>query len=189
VTRRHPHLADLDDYVSGQMQEGEAAAFEERMFEAAAHPDLQAELVFLDRLARAVDHIAGLGSLHPALTKRELEALIALGRRVDLRELGAPGTFTVTPPAAGAELVVQRADLELFDVASIDLEIDLPELGHVKTLRDLKVDPDDGAVYACCDATLFQMAFTQSARTTFRVVVVREGRRQTIARYELLSPG
>ena len=58
----------------------------------------------------------------------------------------------------------------------------------MKTLRDLKVDPHDGAVYACCDAALFQMAMEQSPKTTFRVVAVREGQRETIAQYELLAP-
>jgi hypothetical protein len=188
MTQRDPQLAELDDYVSGQMSETERDAFEERMFSMELHAELQAELLFLDRMTRLAEHIVQLGSLHPGLTKRELDALIALGRRVDLRELGAPGTITVTPPAAGAQLVVQRADLRVFDVESVDVEIDLPELGHVKTLRDLKVDPEDGAVYACCDATLFQMAMSQSERTTFRVVAVRDGRRETIARYELLSP-
>jgi len=180
-------LSELDDYVSGEMQDAQSDAFEERMFDAEAQPELQAELLFLDRMTQLTEHIVRLGSLNPGLTRRELDALIARGRRVDLRELGAPGTFTVAPLVAGSELVVQRADLQLFDVKTVDLEIDLPELGHVKTLRDLPVDPEDGAVYACCDARLFQLASEQSEHTTFRVVVVRDGRRETIARYDALS--
>lgn len=186
MTERHPHLVELDDYLSGRMSDAERDAFEERLF--ALDSVLQEEVAFLDRLARLAYHIVELGTLHPSLTRKELDTLVALGRRVDLRELGQPGTIAVAPLEAGAEVVVQRADLRLFDVDSVDLEIDLPELGHVKTLRDLTVDPDDGAVYACCDATLFQMAMSQGPMTTFRVVAVREGRRETIARYELLAP-
>jgi hypothetical protein len=179
-------FAELDDYVSGHMGEAESEAFEERLFHAEAQPELQAELLFLDRLTQLTEHIVQLGSLNPGLTRSELDALIARGRRVDLREI-TPGSFAVAPAAADAELVVQRADLQLFGVKSVDLEIDLPELGHVKTLRDLTVDPEDGAVYACCDATLFRMATEMSERTIYRVVVVRDGRRETIARYEALS--
>lgn len=187
MTDRYPELSLIDDYLSGRMSEPERDAFEERLFE--FDGALQAEVAFLDRLARFTHHIVALGTLHPGLTRAEVDHLRAAGRCVELRELGTPGTITAQPLAPGTEVVVQRADLRLFDVDSVDLEIVLPELGHVKTLRELKVDPSDGAVYACCDATLFQMALEQSPQTTFRVVAVRDGRRETVGQYELLAPG
>lgn len=173
----------IDDYVSGRLDDASREQFEERLF--ALGGELEAEVLFLDRLARFTAHIAGLGMLHPGLTRAELNAMLARGTRVELRELGAPGPVAVAPPEEGAEVIVQRADLRLFDVKSVDLEVVLPELGHVKTLRDLQVDPTDGAVYACCDATLFRMAMAESPTTTFRVVVVRDGRRVAVGEYEL----
>ncbi len=188
MTDRYPALSLIDDYLSGRMSDEEGDRFEQRLFE----PDdaLEREVTFLDRLALFTHHIAVLGTLHPALTRAEVDMLLAAGRRVDVRELGEPGTVTLKPLEAGAEVVVQRADLRLFDVESVDLEVVLPELGHVKTLRDLKVDPNDGAVYACCDATLFRTELLEAGqRTIFRVVAMRDGRRETLAHYELLAPG
>jgi len=187
MTERHPELAQLDDYLSGRMSDAERDRFEDRLFELGGA--LEAEVAFLDRLLRFTQHIVELGTLHPGLTRAEVDSLLAAGRRVDVRELGAPGRLMVEPLAEGTEVVVQRADLRLFDVTAVDLEIVLPELGHVKTLRDLKVDPHDGAVYACCDAALFRMAMEQSPRTIFRVVALREGRREAIGDYELVVPG
>ncbi|HSC86212.1 MAG TPA: hypothetical protein VLC09_03035 [Polyangiaceae bacterium] len=187
MTGPHSELARLDDYLSGVMTEAERDDFEELLFDADA--TLQAEIAFLDRLVRFTQHITKLGMLHPSLTAEELAEMRAAGRRVDLRDLGVPGTVVAQPPEPGAEVVVQRAELRLFDVESVDLEIVLPELGHVKTLRDLKVDPTDGAVYACCDATLFRMALEQSPRTIFRVVAMRGGRRENLGEYELVVPG
>lgn len=184
MTERHPELASIDDYLGGRMSDAERDRFEDRLFDLGGA--LEAEVAFLDQLTRFTQHIAQLGTLHPGLTRGELDALLAAGRHVDVRELGPPGTVTVAPPPKGTEVVVQRADLNLFDVTAVDLEVILPELGHVKTLRDLKVDPHDGAVYACCDVALFQMALVESPRTTFRVVAVRDGRRETIGDYELL---
>lgn len=187
MTDRDQVLALIDDYVSGRMNDAERELFEERLF--ALEDEVQAEVAFLDRLARFTHHIVARGLLHPSLMREELDQLVVGGTRVDLRELGAPGVVTVQPLEEGAQVVVQRADLRLFDVTNVDLEIVLPELGHVKTLRDLAVDPNDGAVYACCDAVLFRMAMAESPRTTFRVVALRGGRRETIGEYELVAPG
>lgn len=52
----------------------------------------------------------------------------------------------------------------------------------------MKVDPDDGAVYSCCEATLFRSAMA-TERTIHRIVVVRNGERVTIATYEAISAG
>lgn len=183
MTDRAKRLAALDDYVAGVADGFDVDAFEASLF---ADPDDE-ELRFLDRISRLGEEIVAIGALHPGLTRREIDALVAAGRRVDLRDVGSPRTYTLTPPADGAEIVVQRADLGLRDVAFVDIEIDLPGIGHVKTLRDVKVDPDDGAVYSCCEATLFRMAM-ESERTIHRVVVVRDGARETIATYESLAP-
>ena len=183
MTDRAKKLAALDDYVAGQADGFDVDAFESSLF---ANPD-DDELLFVDGLARASARIVALGALHPGVTRREIDALIAAGRRVDFRDVGSPRTYTVAPPAEDAEIVVQRADLGLRDIAFVDIEIDLPGVGHVKTLRDVKVDPDDGAVYSCCEATLFRSAM-ESERTIHRIVVVRNGERVTIATYEAIGP-
>ncbi|MBC7170793.1 MAG: hypothetical protein H5U40_00110 [Polyangiaceae bacterium] len=183
MTDVHRRLSAIDDYVSGHMDDVEAERLEEALF---ASADADA-MLFLDRVARLGDFIVALGTLHPGITRREIDALAAAGRRVDLRDLGAPGAYTFAP-VGDVDIVVQRAAVGLFGVERVDIEIDLPNVGHVKTLRDVRVDPDDGAVYAACDATLARMAMTASERSIHRIVVERDGQRVTIATYKAFSP-
>lgn len=166
-------LAGLDDYVSGHMSDDDAAGFEEALFEAAGSP----EVASADRLIRLLVRAGTSGAFDPWTSRREVEAWRAAGRRVALLEVGDRGVAT-EESLEGVELVVSRIPLEVAGIASVDAEISLPGVGVVKTIRDVKVDATDNAVYACCDVALYELV--RQAPSVTSLVAVVDGKRQVV---------
>ena len=57
----------------------------------------------------------------------------------------------------------------------------------MKTFRDVTCAPEDGALYAVCHEPLARLAFTR--RSVARIVAARDGRRETVAVYDVRPPG
>jgi hypothetical protein len=96
----------------------------------------------------------------------------------------APGEKRVVRAPPDAEIVVSRFDVRLFDVARVDVELSLPEADVTAILRDVRVDPRDGALYTCCERDLAALTFGSGERVVVRVVGERDGRRQELAVFE-----
>lgn len=177
-------LARLDDYVSGHMDDAEAERFEETLFaEAAAHPDRDEDLLFLDRVSRFGHYLDSRNCFHIGATRSEVQALLATGRRIAYVDLGR-GDVPSIRYSRSAEQLIMRLEVGLEGLDSVDVEIHVPGHGHSKTMRDVHYDAHDGELYACCEMPLAVMAAEVNA--IWRIVGIEKGRRRTLA--ELSMP-
>ncbi|HEY0707924.1 MAG TPA: hypothetical protein VGG33_14060 [Polyangia bacterium] len=174
-------LATVDDYVTGVMDEGRADEFEQALFAAAGGgAELDAALVFHDRLLRTATRALASGTWEIGATRREVDALLASGRRIDYAELDQLLAGEVSVPSdAAVELVIVRLPVDLTGVEQVDFEITEPGGRSVKTIRDFRFDAADGALYAVCAAGLARTAFARPDAIT-RIVGQRAGRRDVL---------
>jgi hypothetical protein len=179
MTAPADRLAALDDYVTGQMRDEEAARFEEALFDA---PDDDA--VFADELARLVTIMAR----SPAWDggrRRHVDELRAAGLNVHYRDLGPAGApASLEAWEAGTQVVVIRLGVDLRGYDAADVEVETADGRPIKTFRDVSPDPDDGAIYAVCQEPLARLLFRQQ-RIVSRVVATRGGRRETVAVFDV----
>lgn len=182
-------LRALDDYLSGHMSDADAAGFEEALFDgAAATPSAQAaagEAGFVDRLARIVAWLVDRGLYQVGITRREVDQLAASGRRVQIADFGRPGTTSVTL-ARETEIFVMRFEVDLHGVDRVDIEVEAPGRGIIKTFPEVRFDPEDGALYGCCTRALAELAFAVP-QTVARLYTTRAGHRDVGAVYEVTA--
>ena len=176
-------LVDLDGYVTGELTDSAADAFEEAMFDA---PD-DGDVAFLDRIARHGVRLVTNGTWNMGCTPEHLDMLRQRGHKLSVLESGPPGNVTL--PAEmdpEAELVVTKLDLGRPDLEMVDVEIHLEGFSEFKTIRDALVNPGDGAIYGLCERALAEMAFgTANTRVCVRE---RDGAHALIAEWNFLLP-
>jgi hypothetical protein len=187
-------LLRLDDYVTGEMPETEAAAFEEDLFAAAADADpsvdvfkasgLAADAGFLERLARWASHPNEQAFANGA-PRAQIDALLGSGLPVHYVDLGAGGApVPFVPWKPGVKIVVARLGVDLRGWQDVDVEVAAADGTPVKTFRDVHCAPEDGALYAVCHEPLARLAFARG-RTISRVVGTRGGARETVAVFDV----
>lgn len=174
-------LLDLDGYVTGELDDTAADAFEEALFDAPDDPDVQ----LLDRLARDGARLVAHCAFDAGVSRGELDALIAAGHAVQIVDAGPPGRFAWSM-TADAEIVVTKLALARRDLDRVDVEITLPDHGVTKVIRDVLVDPSDGTIYGLCERPLAALAF--SAGRTITRVLQRDVARSLIAEWEFVPP-
>lgn len=163
-------LGQLDAYLTGELDASEADALEEVMFDA---PE-GADLAFVDRFARHGAHLVPRGTYHMGVTRRQLDELRAAGLELQLVDV-ALDQREVTIERRG-DLIVTRVPLGRPDLEQVDVEMTIAEHGASKVLRDVRVDPEDGAIYGACERTLAEMAWGHG-----RVITrIRERGSQTV---------
>jgi hypothetical protein len=174
-------LAALDDYVTGVMDEARAVELEQALFAGlGGGGETDVALLFHDRLLRTATRALAAGTWDIGATRREVDALLASGRRIDYAELDQLMTGEISVPSDPAvELVIVRLPVDLVGVEQVDFEITEPDGRPVKTIRDFRFDAADGALYAVCDARLAQTAFGRPDAIT-RIVGQRAGRREVL---------
>ena len=146
-------LLELDAYVTGEHANPDA--FEDAMFDA---PDDQ-DLAFFDRLTRHGARLAGHGTFEMGCTWETIQALIDRGHRVQIEERMQPGSHRIDLNA-DAEFLVTKVFIGRTDLDRVDVEIDMPSVGGMKTVRDVVVDPREGGViYALCERPLAEIAY------------------------------
>lgn len=183
-------LGLLDDYVSGAMSDGDASPFEAALFEAAAD-GTGGEAAFLDEAARLLTVFAGLGGFATGGTRQHVEAIRASGAKVHYVELDAPaggGSLSFPLWGDGIDVVVARLGVDIRGYGLVDVEIETGDGRPVKTFRDVECDPADGALYAICQERLARLAFARG-RSISRIVSKKDGRRETIALFDISPVG
>jgi hypothetical protein len=178
-------LARADDYVSGHMSDVEAAAFEDELFATGALESVQGSAAgFVDRLSRGLGVIQQFADLLGGATRAHVEALRAAGARVHLVELHAGEPAAFPDWGTGVDVVVARLGVDLRGESLVDVEVETGDGRPVKTFREVECDPTDGALYAICQEPLARLAFTRG-RTISRVIATRNGRRETVAVFDI----
>lgn len=188
MSARRDWIRDVDDYTSGLTPgdgQEDADAFEAALFDAAANGEAP-ELAYLDTLATIAPWFDRRGGFSGGLTRAQIEALRAQPHvhYIDI-ELGVN---EIPPWAADTELVAYRVAVDMRGYSDIVVTLTKPTGEHAWTFRDGQYDPSDGNLYAMCDEPL--------ARTTFReqpflgrIEASREGKRETVATFELRPVG
>lgn len=154
-------LSALDDYQSGAMSDDDADRFEHELFAGDAGED---DARFLDTMIRAARHLAERTTFHIGHTRREVEALLAKHDCVFI-DCGRERVVHVTVKRH-ADLFITRFALDLGGVDRVEVENHVEGVGHVKTMRDIRFDPSDGALYGVCEAELWHMSVADGRRVT-----------------------
>lgn len=170
-------LHDLDGYVTGEMSDAAAEAFEEELF---ASPD-DGDVDFMDRVARHGSRLVEHGTWDMGCTKAHVDALIAKGYKVEICDAGPPGTNTLSF-GKEAELIVTRLPFNRTDHPRVDVEIYLPVHDVTKVIKDSIVDTVNGALYGLCERPLAELAFGTTAIVRVRA---NSGRRELLAEWTL----
>ena len=172
-------LLELDGYVTGEMSDAAADAFEEDLF---ASPD-DGDLAAMDLIARHGRRLVEHGTWDVGVTKSHIDKLIAEGHVVQVCDAGPPGTtsFAINKDA---ELVCTKLVLGRTDHARVDVEITILAYDVTKTIKDVVVDPADGSVYGLCERPLAQLAFGHTSVVRVRATT---GRREQLAEWNLGS--
>lgn len=171
-------LLELDAYVTGELSDADADALEEAMFDA---PD-DADLAFTDRLVRHGATLAEHGTFDVGVTRAHIDALIAAGHKVQVTDFGpaGSGTFALAPDA---DLIATRILLGRTDMERVDVEFLIVEHDVAKLLKDVLVDPTDGAMYGLCERPLAELAF--GAGRTIVTVRRRDGARDVLGTWDI----
>jgi hypothetical protein len=191
-------LQRLDDYAGGDMPDAEASAFEEELFAAAAEVDpppgltvsdgLASTAAYLDRLTRMVIAARDAGMIASGATRAQIDALLASPLPVHFVDLGSGGEKVFDPwDRDKVKVVVTRLALDLRGWQDIDVEVTAADGTPVKTFRDVTCAPEDGALYAVCHEPLARIAFSRG-RSISRVIATRDGKRETVAVYDVRPP-
>jgi hypothetical protein len=175
----HDRLRALDDYQSGAMSDAEAEAFEEALFDGEG----AAEAAFVDRVARLSAWLVDRGTFFLGHTRGEVEALLQT-HRCTVVDCGSGGFTRVRAPRS-AELFITKLTIDLRGVERVDVESYVEGYGLVKTMRDIRFDPADGALYGVCEAPLAHLSFGHGQPVRSKIVGIRDGERRVLAESEL----
>lgn len=175
----------LDDYQSGVLPEPEAALFEEELFAAAA-AGVADEATFVDRLSLMQQYLEPRGGLDMGSTRARVEQLIAAGLKVQVVAPEVAPVVRLPAIDADAEIVVTHIPLDVRGYDSVDVICERPDGSELKTFRDVNWDPEDGTLYAVCEAPLARIS-TFNRHIVTRVIATRAGEKHTLAVFETLA--
>jgi hypothetical protein len=190
MSRAADRIDQLDDYVSGHMNDADAATFEADVFEAAAR-GAAGDAAFLDAATRMLTVFGRHGGFATGGTRADVDALVAAGMKIHFVELDVSGSATAPFPlwGAGVEVVVARlGGVDLRPYGLMDIEVETADGSPVKTFRDVTCDPTDGALYAICQEPLARLAFARG-RTISRVIAKQGARREIVATLDVSPLG
>lgn len=182
VTPTSDALCLLDDYVSGALSEAEALVYEAELFERAASGEAS-EALFVDRLALLGRFLQDRGGISNGSTRAQVDALVKRGFRIHTIDLGSGGRVELGPLPDDVEIVVTRlaVDARGFDHVEVDCETLSGQ--PIKTFRDVQCDPEEGALYAVCEAPLARLSVL-AGPIVATVTGVRGGQREVIGSFE-----
>lgn len=178
-------FADLDDYQLGTMDAAEAASFEEELFAAAAAGSAD-EAAFIDKISLLQQYLAPRGGLDIGSTRQRVEQVIASGLRVQVVAPEPAPVMQLPPIDPDAEIVVTHLPLDVRGWDAVDVEVSRKDGTLLKTFRDVNHDPEDGSLYALCEAPLARIS-TFNGHIVSRVIGHRAGKAETIAIFETIG--
>jgi hypothetical protein len=178
-------LTELDDYLSGFMPDDAAASFEESLFTAAAAGEAS-DLGLVDRVGQFGRYLRDRVGLAMGSSRALVDRILASGLKVEYTELLPNVPIRGVRIADDTEIVISRLDVDLRGYTDILVHIERPDGTLLKTFRDVEYAPEDGALYAVCEATLARMA--QAVHTIARITATRGGKREHVATLETLPP-
>ena len=174
------------DYVSGQLEDHEAEAFEELQFDAAARGELGA-IEFVAELERLVPFVGRYGPIATSVTASHVAQLVAQGVRVAEVNLHPRMTNSVIPWDVNVNLVVTHLNIDVRGADLVDVIMETVDGQPAKLFHDVHYDPADGSIYALCEEPVARAVYvTAPTRTT--VIVERSGKREEVAQF-LTVPG
>lgn len=174
----------LDDYVSGETSDADAASFEEELF-ARAGGGAAPELAFLDGLRGTVRSLVERGTYHLYLTATEVERLRASGAKVQLIDIVDSPEPQRYELARDVDFLIARYPIDLRGVRSLDVEVYLGERLS-KVMKDVRFDPADGAAFFCCEGELARKTVGFPTRAKF-IATTDSGQRRLVAELDTLG--
>lgn len=179
---RAQDIEALDDYIHGNTPDADAAAFEERLFEAAAEGHAAAA-EFVDNLERHASWLAAKGQFAEAYTRAGVEALLARESNIHRIDIVGEGRIEVREWKPDTKRVVMRLGVDLRGYEQVEVTARKPGVREpIITFRDVACDPTDGNLYAVCLEPVARMSFT-SGDLEWQITAQRGGKREKVREY------
>jgi hypothetical protein len=171
-------LTRLDDYLRRQLPEAEVDAYEEALF-ARALEGQAPELRFHRDLSRAFREMKATGTIDLWLSRSQAEAVLASGVRVLQFDL-TPDNPSPPDLSGDFDVLLTKIHVDLRGLEQVDVEVFTPDGRRLKVMPEIAFDPEEGAVYTCCEADLARAA--GSVKTVSKLFGTnRAGERTVIA--------
>lgn len=148
-------IEDLDDYMFGQMADGDA--FEERLFELAAQGQFTDDIAAILRWLKRRDALV---LLRPA----DVPRVMSSGRRVFFVDESMIGRVQLP---ADAEQVLNETTLDMHGIDRLDAEVCTPDGSLLKRMPEMCFDPNETKLYSLCEAPLARLAVASNTLTHF----------------------
>jgi hypothetical protein len=151
----------LDAYQCGEMSDADAQGFEDELFAAAALGQAD-EAKFVDHVTRLGQYLIGHCGFDIGSTRAQVQALLAKGLRVQQLAAGPEslidGVYQLPKIADDAQIVITHVPLDVRGYDSVDVIVEKPDGTVLKRFREIGWDPEDGTVFAVCEAPLARIA-------------------------------
>ena len=174
-------LEDLSTYMTGEMSDADADAFEDAMF---ASPDADDDVAFLDRVVRHASVLVEHHTYELGVMRTDLEDLAAKGHKIQISDAGPPGGEKSFQIEKSCEFFATVLRIGRPDLARVDVEVFIPSYNMTKTIKDVPVDPTDGTVYGLCERALAELGFGMQTHVTVRE---NTGARAVVAEWDLFG--
>jgi len=127
-------------------------------------------------------HLEDCGTLDLWRTAREVEELVASGRRVRIFDIDLANP---TPPdlSGDFDIFVTKVSIDLTGIRRCDLEVFTLDGRLLKKIPDIAFDPDDGALFLCCEAELARVSASVKAVSRLWGWSEDESERRLLAEY------
>jgi len=177
-------LARLDDYLRRFQGDDAVADYEEDLFARAfehAAPELQCRAGIRD----ALRELSARGTIDVWLTAAEVARMQAGELRVLTVELDLANP-DVSSMAGDYDVIITKVPLDLTGIRRLDAEVLSPTGERLKLMPDIRFEPNDNAVFACCEAELARTA--AAFKTVTRLWAVRDEGRQVLCEIKVGEP-
>lgn len=178
----------LDDYVSGHLDDAEAARLEEQLFAAAAAGNA-AMLRRFDALTTRLHELGARGTFAATVTPAYAEEYQRLSK-LRVTVYAYPDKVDVDALLARTDITFIKLPVDLRDVDRVDLEMGTRQHPSVKVMPEVDFTPDAGCIVMCCEHELATQGLSKDIVTT--VVGYKGGERKVLgvfSRDEVHVPG
>ena len=185
MTESHAPFEALEAYLSGEMPDAEAGSFEDALFASAAAGTAE-DANFADRIALLGRFLLPRGGFDIGSSRVRVDELIAAGLRVQIIDPEPAAVVNLPPVRDDVDIVVTHFRIDIRGYDSVDVIVEKLDGTEIKTFREIGHDPNDGTVYAVCEAPLARISL-QQRHVRSRVIGTRAGEKHTMAVFESVA--
>src|SRR5262249_1655669 len=132
---------------------------------------------------RAAEWVQQRWSFNMGSTREEVDALRATGAHISYLEFGSGGVVHVPPFPPDFDFFVYRLGVDFRGYSGVAVIVEQPDGEYVKPFRDVRYDPNEGAIYGMCHAPLAEISFRRGIVVS-KIMAGHGAERKLVATFE-----